>query len=302
MWTVNNIPDQSSKVILITGATSGIGLHTARTLASRGASLILACRNPQKMASVAEECRHAGAKAVTELVLDTSDLESVRQCASSYDGPPIDVLILNAGQNGTKWRATAQGYERMFVTNYMGHWLLTGLLLNRILGRIVVVSSIGHRFVHDINWASVRGDTHDTFGLYFQSKLANLLFVEELNRRLVNVGSNLIVVGAHPGVASTELEDKSDSSVVIKILSRFASRLVSQSAEEGALPLLMAATDDAASREYYYAPSTVLPVYGETYGAPFAYGRKSETVTNNWQLAEKLWIESERMCNFKYPF
>ncbi len=157
VWTVDDIPDQSSRVILITSATSGIGYESARVLASRGAYLVLACRGKEKMAKVADECRTAGAKEVDELVCDTSDLVNVRACAESYSGPPIDVLLLNAGIGLKKISTNKHGHELVFATNHLGHFLLAGLLLGKVKERVVAVSSIAHNVQDKIEWDSVRG-------------------------------------------------------------------------------------------------------------------------------------------------
>ena len=304
VWTVGDIPKQEERVILITGATSGIGYESARILAERGAHLVLACRNKEKMSKVADECRTAGAKSVDELVLDTSDLDSVRACAESYNGPPLDVLLLNAGANATEFKTTPQGYEYIFATNQLGHWLLTGLLLEKVKGRIVVVSSLAHSSVKDIDWKCVEGDASawkSSMSAYSQSKFANMLFVEELNRRLTEVDSEVIAVGCHPGLAKTEIIEKLENPPFILKLFKFGISIWGQTAAEGAWPLVRAATDENINRDMYFAPAKGFLIDGEIYGPPISNGKKSESVSNE-DVAKKMWEESERLCDFKYSF
>ncbi len=301
VWTVDDIPDQSSKVILITGATSGIGFESARVLASHGAHLVLACRNKEKMAKVADECRAAGAIAVDELVCDTSDLDSVRACAESYSGPPIDVLLLNAGATAGTFSTNKHGHELVFATNHLGHFLLTGLLLEKVKERIVVVSSLAHASQDKIEWESVRGEKPPTKGsMYSQSKLANLLFVKELNRRLVEAGSDVIAVGTHPGFAKTDIVQKIEDKRIMNHVFSLLMAVMGQPGEHGAWPLLMAVTHDEINRDCYYAPSKGM-FLSEFSGPPIPDGKKSEGATNA-EEAKKLWEESEKLCDFTYSF
>lgn len=301
VWTIEDIQDQSSRVIFITGATSGIGLESARRLAARGAHIVLACRNKGKMAKIADECRAAGAKSIDELVCDTNDLESVRTCAESYSGPPIDVLLLNAGACSNSYDINKQGHERIFATNHLGHFLLSGLLLNKVKGRIVAVSSIAHSNVDMIDWEAVRGQKPiASRSMYSQSKLANLLFVEELNRRLIEVDSNVIAVGAHPGVSNTSIVQSVENQGIENYMFRALMSVFGQSGKDGAWPLLMAVTDDKINRDCYYAPAKGM-FLAESWGHPIPNGKKSEAV-KNVDLAKELWEESEKLCDFKYSF
>ena len=303
VWTISDIPKQDERVILITGATSGTGYESARVLAERGAHLVLACRNKEKMSKVADECRAAGAKSVDELLLDTSNLDSVRACAESYNGPPLDVLLLNAGTGEpTEFKTTPQGYEYTFAANQLGHWLLTGLLLEKVKGRIVVVSSLAHKAVKDINWKCVEGDSSTwKKDMYSQSKFANMVFVEELNRRLSQVDSEVIAVGCHPGVANTDIVDKIENPPFIVKIFKFAISMLGQTAAEGAWPLIRAATEENINRNMYFAPAKGVLMLGEMYGPPISNGKKSDSVSNE-DLAKKMWEESERLCDYKYSF
>ncbi len=303
VWSVDSdVGDQSQRVILVTGATSGIGLECARALARRGAHLVLVCRNKTKTADVASLLRADGANAVDQIVCDMSDLDSVRECAQSYGGPDIDVLLLNAGTSAQSFATSAQGFERTFATNHLGHWLLTGLLLKKVKGRVVVVSSNNHHDASQINWAVVKGEARGMSGLdlYAQSKLANMLFVEELNRRLAEVESGVIAVGAHPGFAKSSILEKIENPglwhQVYKVLMSF----MAQPTANGAWPLLMAATDSEIDRDCYYAPSKWRMMH-EVVGVSMRNGRKSVHV-KNVEEAKKMWEESEKLCDFKYSF
>ncbi len=288
-------------MILITGATSGIGLECARVLARRGAYLVLVCRRKAKMADVAGLLRADGAKAVDKIVCDMSDLDSVCECAQNYGGPDIDVLLVNAGTNAQSFAASTQGFERTFATNHLGHWLLTGILLPKVKGRVVVVSSLNHHDARQIKWAVVKGEARGMSGLdmYSQSKLANMLFVEELNRRLLEVESSVIGVGAHPGFAKSPILEKIENPGLLYQVSKVMMSLMAQPTANSAWPLLMAATDSEVDRDCYYAPSR-WRVRHEMVGLPVRNGRKREHV-KNVELGKKLWEESEK-CDFKYLF
>ncbi len=299
-WSVDDIPDQSERVIFITGVTSGIGYECAKVLAQRGAHLVVACRNKEKMGAVADELRAAGAKAVHELVCDIGDLDSVRACAEQYAGPPLDVLLLNAGTSLNHFTTTKQGYETVFATNHLGHFLLCGLLLPKVTGRIIVVSSIGHRSCTDVDWAVVRGDESKYVSgpaSYGQSKLASMLFVEELNRRLVRTGSDVVAVATHPGMSNTPIMSKMPKLGLVGYVFKAAMAL-SQSAADGALPLLMAATDADVQRGNYYAPSRGLLV-SETWGPPIPNGAKNPALADE-ELAKAVWEESEKLTEFRF--
>ncbi len=303
VWSVDSdVGDQSERVILVTGATSGLGLECARVLARRGAHLVLVCRDEAKMADVAGLLKADGAKAVDEFACDMSDLASVRECAQSYRGPNIDVVLLNAGIAAQSFAASAQGVERTFATNYLGHWLLTGILLPKVKGRVVAVSSIHHHNLSRIDWAVVKGEARDMSGLgmYSQSKLASMLFVEELNRRLAEVDSSVVAVGAHPGFAKTSILEKIENPGLFIQLAKLSMALIGQPAANGAWPLLMAATDGDIARDCYYAPSK-WRVKREMVGVPVRNGRKNVHV-KNVESAKELWEESEKLCDFKYSF
>lgn len=305
-WTPEDMPDMSGKVAVVTGATSGIGLHAAKGFASRGAKVVLACRNAEKMATFADTMRTELPHA--ELVLmqvDISDLDSVRSFAEEFAGKDIDridVLLLNAGIAYGPYKTSAQGFERTFATNHLGHWLLTGLLLKYVKGhpgaRVVAVASLAHEAVKDIKYDVVKGENPDgyqEFYNYAMSKLANMWFVKELNLRLIVAGSAAVAVASHPGVSLSGILDVHNT-LRFRLIRFFAS-VFCQNAEAGAWPLLMAATDADVTRESYYGPSG----WFELSGPPDAKARIGAHVDDE-EKARELWRVSEEMCNFSYQF
>lgn len=296
----------SGKVTVVTGATSGIGLYAAKGFAARGAKVVLACRNAEKMTTVADTMRSEIPQADLVLMqVDVSDLDSVRSFAEAFaakniDG--IDVLLLNAGIAYGGYKTSAQGFERMFATNHLGHWLLTGLLLKHVKGRpgarVVAVASLSHRSVNEIKYDVVKGENPDGYGEYYNyamSKLANMWFVRELNRRLTVAGSDAVAVASHPGVSMSGILDVHDN-FHLRLL-RFLASVFCQSTEVGAWPLLMASTDPDAKRGSYYGPSR----WFESYGPANANAQIGAQVDDE-EKARELWTASEEMCNFSYQF
>lgn len=301
VWTTEQIGDQSQRTILITGASDGIGLECARALALRNAHLILVCRNATKMGTVAAQLRQMGASYVREVVCDLEDLESVCTCAAALQDTDaeIDVLVLNAGI-ATPGAASAQGYDRIIAVNHLGHFLLTALLVNKIRngGRIVVVSSGSHKQAKYVDWNAVRNNQFTRGNVaYAQSKLCNLLFVEQLNRKLQAAGKNIVAVGAHPGFAKSHIFHEAPPSIMKSVM-MFLMSQIAQSTEQGAWPLLMAVTCDNPQPTHYFAPSKGI-IMSELHGPPIRNGEKSNPVLDQ-QLAELCWSESNKLtgCNF----
>ncbi|HSV66482.1 MAG TPA: oxidoreductase [Mycobacteriales bacterium] len=289
-WTSADIPDQHGRTVVVTGANSGIGAVTARTLARAGALVILACRDTAKGERAAATM--SGRTEVRRL--DLADLSSVREFAEGVDGP-VDVLVNNAGVMAVPRRTTADGFELQIGTNHLGPFALTGLLLGRIRGRVVTVASSAHHIgrirLDDLNWERGR---YRRWSVYGQSKLANLLFTYELQRRLAAVGSPVEAMAAHPGYAATNLQSHTES-IQDRIMS-IGNRLFAQSDEMGALPALYATTEPGLPGGSYVGPSRWM----QTRGHPTIVG--SSSTSRNVELAGALWDLSEELTAVRYDF
>ncbi|MFC6009853.1 oxidoreductase [Nocardia lasii] len=280
-WTTADLPDQTGRTIIVTGANSGLGAVTARALSRAGARVILACRDTAKAERVADGLPGAEVRA-----LDLADLNSVRAFTDSIER--VDVLINNAGVMALPLRRTADGFEMQFGTNHLGHFALTNLLLDRVTDRVVTVASVAHRIgrldLADPNWEQRR---YDRWLAYGQSKLANLSFAHELQRRLAGEGSAVISVAAHPGYAATELMSHTES--IQDAVMWLGNRVFAQSAEEGALPTLFAATA-AVEPGAYYGPDGFLGLRGKPARA------SSSGAARDRAVAAELWELSEKLC------
>jgi NAD(P)-dependent dehydrogenase (short-subunit alcohol dehydrogenase family) len=288
-WTLADLPDQSARTVVVTGANSGIGLAAARELAAAGARVILACRNAEKGRAAAATL----AETVEVRALDLANLASVREFAASID-EPIDVLVNNAGVMAIPHRRTADGFEMQMGTNHLGHFALTGLLLPRIRERVVTVSStvhwVGRIDMDDLNWERRR---YHRWPAYFQSKLANLMFMYELARRLEEAGSSVGSYAAHPGYASTNLQSHTES--VMDHLMALGNRVIAQSATMGAMPTLFAATADVPSGSFA-GPGGITGQHG------FPKLVRSSARSRDRKTAESLWALSEKLTDVKFTF
>lgn len=291
------MPPQPGRRFVITGANSGVGFQAARILGSRGAELVLACRNLKKGEAAARQVPGYDAGRVVVRRLDVADLRSVREFADAflteYDG--LDVLINNAGVLGAPYRLTADGVETHFATNHLGHYALTNLLLPAMRDRVVVTSSREHRSgggldPDDVNWERRR---YRAFTAYAQSKLANLLFMSELQRRLESAGSEVRAVAAHPGASSTHITGGSGNPVITWI-GYHGQRLVSMPAWRGALCTVYAATMDLPG-DTYIGPHGRLELHG--WPAP---ARRSRAATDA-VLARRLWEVSDKLSGVGFP-
>lgn len=303
-WDTSAIPDQRDRLAVITGATSGIGYEAAQALAGKGAQVILAVRSEARGAASAGRIRTAYPQAQVEVLpLDLADLSSVRRFAAEFLGRnmPLPLLINNAGVMALPYRRTVDGFELQFGTNHLGHFALTGLLLPAILAapqaRVVTVSSGAHtpgRIAFD-NLDGARG--YQRWVAYAQSKLANLLFAYELQRRFAAAGAGAISLACHPGYANTELQaagPRMDGSALGARLAQAMNRIFAQSAAMGALPTLYAATAPEAYGGDYIGPMEL----GGMRGAP---GRQlSSTRSYDPALAQQLWEVSERLTGVHY--
>jgi NAD(P)-dependent dehydrogenase (short-subunit alcohol dehydrogenase family) len=287
-WSVADIGDQSGRVVVVTGANSGLGLEGARALAAAGAHVILAVRDVARGESAARDLD--GDTEVRRL--DLADLESVRHFATTFSGS-IDVLINNAGVMGIRLARTGDGFERQIATNHLGHFVLTNLLLPHITDRVVTMSSTMHKLgaldVDDLGWQRRR---YSRWRAYSASKLANLLFAAELQRRLAAADSPIRSLAAHPGWAATNLQSHTGNAldhVALKV----GNLLLSQSAEQGAWPMLFAATADLPGGAYV-GPTSLY----ESRGAPGFASRS--TASTDEVLAADLWRRSEQLTGVRF--
>ncbi|MCU4748753.1 MULTISPECIES: oxidoreductase [unclassified Streptomyces] len=285
-----DLPDLTGRTAVVTGANSGIGLVTARVLAEHGARVVLAVRDPAKGEAVAATMKGA----VQVLPLDLADLSSVRAFADRLPGP-VDLLINNAGLSLGPLSRTADGFELQFGTNHLGHFALTNLLLPRIGGRVVTVASLGHRIgsldFSDLQW---KRRPYRPNAAYAQSKLANLLFAAELQRRLTSAGSHVISTAAHPGISSTNLMRAEEKPSLGFRVEKFLVGLVAHSAEDGALPTLYAATADLPG-DSYAGPDRLWGMRG----APTLVGRAARA--RDGSTARRLWEVSEELTGTRFP-
>jgi NAD(P)-dependent dehydrogenase (short-subunit alcohol dehydrogenase family) len=298
-WTAAEIGDQSGRTAIVTGANSGLGFDTAAILADTGAHVVLAVRNLDKGTEAVDRIKKSTPNAVVTLQqLDLSSLASVRTAAEELRAthPRIDLLINNAGVMYVPTReTTADGFEMQFGTNHLGHFALTGLLLDNILpvdgSRIITVSSVGHRILARIRFEDPHFEQgYQRVRAYGQSKLANLLFTYELQRRLSQKGTPTVALAAHPGFSDTELMRHLPG-----FIPDFLWRPFAQSAAMGALPTLRAATDPGAQGGQYYGPDGI----GESTGHPKVV--KSSAQSHNEDIARRLWTMSEELTGVTYP-
>jgi NAD(P)-dependent dehydrogenase (short-subunit alcohol dehydrogenase family) len=288
-WTSADIPDQTGRTAIVTGANSGIGAMTARALAAKGAHVVLAVRDTAKGRAAAATM--TGDVEVREL--DLANLASVRAFAAAWSGD-VDLLINNAGVMIPPLGRTADGFETQFGTNHLGHFALTNLLLEHVRGRVVTVSSTAHRWsgidFDDPNWETRPYRASRAYG---QSKVANLLFTAELQRRLAQVGSPVIATAAHPGYASTNLQFHSERRI-FDVISRVGNRLLAQSDERGALPTLYAAVADVPG-DTFVGPHG----FQEMRGGPTVVGRSK--AAQDPAVARRLWTVSEELTAVTFP-
>jgi NAD(P)-dependent dehydrogenase (short-subunit alcohol dehydrogenase family) len=288
-FTAAALPNLGGRVAVVTGANSGLGRATASALAAAGAHVVLAVRDLQKGLDAAPAM--PGDTEVRQL--DLASLASIHSFADDWAGP-IDLLINNAGVMIPPLSRTADGFELQFGTNHLGHFALTNLLLPRITGRVVTVSSTGHRMgsidFDDLNWER---KPYRAWLAYGQSKLANLLFTAELQRRLSGAGSRVLAMAAHPGYAATNLQFHSHNRVQ-ELLLWLGNRVFAQSAAAGALPTLYAAVADLPGNSFA-GPSG----FKEQRGSPRLVGRSS--AAQDLRLAGRLWEVSETLTGVTFP-
>ena len=303
-WSAADAGDLTGRVALVTGANSGIGYETTRVLAVHGAHVIMACRDREKAARARDKLESQLDRSSLELLdLDLSDLASVRAAAERVvaQHARLDLLINNAGVMGTPYRQTADGFELQMATNHLGHFALTGLLVDRLVtterSRIITVSSHMHRLgrirAEDVATTKAR----NSWIQYSTTKLANLLFVAEFSRRLEEGGFRTVALAAHPGWTRSNLAGTGASlsrSRVRRRLSRIAGANVGQSATGGALPVLCAATSSHVRNGQYVGPGGAFGMYG-----PPRVVRRSRR-SRDMKSAARLWEASEELTGVRY--
>jgi len=303
-WTEADMPDLTGRVAVVTGANSGIGFEAALQLAGHGARTILGCRDAGRATAAVERIRATFPKASVEsLPLDMASLASIRAFAKAFQGTAskLDILVNNAGVMALPRRTTADGFEMQFGTNHLGHFALAGLLLDRLLasksGRVVCISSVAHWFGR-IRFDDLQGvKSYWKWVAYCQSKLANLLFMMELNRRLSNRSLPALAVGCHPGYANTNLQTVGAQMAQASFQERIfnlGNRLLAQSAARGALPTLYAATSPAIRGGEYIGPRGFFELHGPP-GPAFVMANARDEVA-----ARRLWEVSEELTNVRF--
>lgn len=305
-WTAASLPDQTGRTVVVTGATSGLGLSSATELARAGARVLLAARNPEKAARARDEVAAVATGPAPEVVaLDLSDLDSVRAAADDIRSrvEALDVLMNNAGVMAIPLTRTAQGFEMQLGTNHLGHFALTGLLLPTLLAaeapRVVTTSSGAHKGGRmrwdDLHWQ--RG--YRRWLAYCQSKLANLLFAYELDRRATAAGTDLVSAAAHPGYAATHLQavgPEASGRALSKRVMELGNTVIAQSADDGALPQLYAATMPDVRGGEYFGPGRLMELRGHPVRVPSTRRARDEAD------AARLWSVSERLTGVTYPW
>ena len=293
-WTVKNMPDQSGKIAIVTGANSGIGYEAARALASKGAQVVMACRNLSKGESAAAKIKNDYPESDLHLIkLDLSSQDSVKQFAENIkeNYSRLDFLINNAGVMATPFGKTADGYEMQLGTNHLGHFALTALLFDLLKttsgSRVVTVSSYVH-YMGKINFDDLNSEkSYQKWLAYGQSKLANVLFGYELQRRSVQASGNPISIVVHPGYAATNLQH---TTTLFRLLNPF----MAQSQEMGALPTLYAATSPDIRGGEFIGPDGFLGQGG------YPHVAKSSGRSQDEDVARKLWQVSEQMTGIEF--
>ncbi|WP_433681576.1 oxidoreductase [Nocardia sp. CA-119907] len=303
-WTIADIADQSGKTVVVTGANSGLGLRTAEALAARGAHVLLACRNQEKATAALDAVTAVAAGPKPEVLpLDLADLASVRQAAATVVDTigRVDLLINNAGVMAVPRSRTADGFDAQFGTNHLGHFAFTGAILPALLRaerpRVVTVSSVA-AWGGAINWLDPNWERlYLRWPAYCQSKLANLLFTAELDRRARAAGTALHAVAAHPGLSATHLYDRNGEKGVGGLLAAIPQTIlfaIAQSDRMGALPQLYAATVPDLRGNSYVGPGFELAGYPRR--AP-----RNPLAHSRW-TARRLWQLSEQLTGVRYEF
>lgn len=297
-WSPSQLPDLSGKTFVITGGNSGIGLEAARMLGNAGADIIIACRNPEKAQAALEDLTKTAKAKVEALQVDLASLNSIRKAAEELKKrvKKIDGLINNAGIMQTPKLKTEDGFELQIGTNHLGHFLWTALLFDLVeaaKGRIVVVSSVAHKF-GKINFDDLMSTKFYSASLaYCQSKLANLIFAMELDRRLKARNSAAQCIACHPGYSATNLQSTGPTGI-FNLAYKVLNAVVAQNMKQGAIPTVLAAAGKEAKAGGYYGPQTMSEARGRVSDAIVA-AKATDEITG-----KRLWEESEKLLGMKF--
>ncbi|MGJ8559945.1 MAG: oxidoreductase [Litorimonas sp.] len=298
-WTPDRVGEQSGKTILITGGNSGIGLEAAKILAGKGADILLCARTVSKGEAAVAEVNAVGGGKARLILLDLADMASIHACAQTVASitDRLDVLINNAGVMQTPELTTKDGFELQLGTNHLGHFLLNGLLfplVEKAKGRIVTVSSIAHKFGHlrlkDLMYKKTKYNPSVAYG---QSKLANIVYAFELQRRLDAASSDVTSYAVHPGYSDTALQSSGPSGF-LKLLYKPMNAILAQPAKYGAYPTVLAATEPNARPGGYYGPTKFQDMRGAV-GDSAVHPRALDK-----GKARTLWVLSEELVNFDW--
>lgn len=301
-WTADRLGDLSGRTFVVTGGNSGIGLEAARMLGVRGGRVVLLCRNPKKATDALAALKRTGPRGVYESApLDLADLASVRGCAADLSKRlgKIDALVLNAGLMMIPKRTmTADGFEMQFGVNHLGHFALAALLAEKVeaapAGRFVSVASAAHKFARGFRWNDLMFERFYTPArVYAQSKLADLVFALELDRRLVAAGKRSRAYACHPGYAATNLQSTGPGALAAAAMAPL-NRLVAQSADKGALPTVLCAAGAEAEGGKYYGPTGFLELTG-----PVGLARMTR-YARDAEAGARLWTQSEHLTGVRW--
>lgn len=302
-WTIDEIPDQAGRIVIVTGANSGLGLYTTQVMARKGAQVIMACRNPQKAKDAYQEVMtYAPGAKVEVMALDLADLASVRNFAEAFKRhyDHIDLLYNNAGLMAVPYGFTKDGFEMQFGVNHLGHFALTGLLLDRFKtqpnSRVITVTSWAPGAINFDNLDGKNG--YSRYGAYGQAKLANLIFARELHRRLADAKSPAISLAAQPGFILTDLQARASRETgagVEDFIYQRVARVVAQPVEMGGLPQLYAGTAQGVKGGEFYSPERF-----HVFGYPAVY--PGPRASRDLDTARRLWEVSEQLTGVVYDF
>lgn len=296
-WNFSNVPSLKGLNIFITGGNSGLGLEASKILAQKGANLLFTSRSEEKAKDALIKIKGGSSSKVDYALMDLSDLESVKKATNEIKTkmPSIDILINNAGIMMTPQTYTKDGHELQFATNHLGHFYLNSLifdLVNKETGRIVVISSLVHKD-GQINFRDLTlKDEYTPYKAYSQSKLANLMYAFELDRKLKSSSSKIQVVACHPGYSATNLQSTGPTGIA-KFLMKFSNKLLAQSAKDGAMPTVFSATGNIIAGAYY-GPQRMKEVKGEVGDANVAIQALDENAS------AKLWSKTEELVGQKF--